>query len=139
MDKRGIFWGYCIQVVYGARERSKKKNIPFSIDAYYLDQLLVDQGWRCAVSGIPLVVPRGTGKTGRKKPFGPSLDRIVPSLGYVPGNLRIVNNIVNTAMSDWGLDTLLTLVEEMSQPRTERDQNIKRQRRFKNRRKEQIP
>ena len=62
-----------------------------------LDQMLVDQQYRCAVSGIALEAPSGT-----IGPFGPSIDRIIPALGYVPGNIRIVCVMVNFAMNRWG-------------------------------------
>ena len=102
---RGAFWGYCRRAVNGARMRSKAKGIPFDLDIYAIDCLLVDQGWRCAITGIPLVAPNGS-----QEPYGPSLDRIVPKLGYVPGNVRIVCNIANTAMNSWGLDAHMKMV-----------------------------
>jgi hypothetical protein len=43
--------------------------------------------------------------------MGPSLDRIIPNLGYVPGNLRIVSNFVNIAMNEWGEEALKAFVE----------------------------
>lgn len=111
---REKLWNYCIRASYGARERSKKKGIPFAIDPHFLDQMLVDQKWRCAVSGAKLKPPSGDHKKHYKDQFGPSLDRIVPSVGYVPGNVRIVCNIVNVAMNEWGLENLLALVDFMA-------------------------
>ena len=112
---RATFWKYCVSTACGARDRAEKGNFPCTIDAYFIDQLLVDQEWRCAISGMPLEVPRSTGKRGKRNPFGPSLDRIVPELGYVPGNLRVVNNLVNTAMQDWGVEALQKVLDAMRQ------------------------
>lgn len=112
---RAEFWGYCKQTAYNAKNRSALKGFPYAIDAHVIDRLLVDQGWCCAVSGVPLNVP-GEREKYCKDPFGPSLDRIVPSLGYVPGNVRVVSNIVNGAMNEWGVDALMTLVRAMRPP-----------------------
>ncbi|HXI41515.1 MAG TPA: hypothetical protein VNH83_16145, partial [Bryobacteraceae bacterium] len=111
-EERQAFWRYCVQTKNAARERSRTKNVPCNIDDHLIDRLLVDQNWRCAVSGIPLKAPRGYRDGYRKDPFGPSLDRIVPALGYVDGNVRVVCNIVNSAMR-WGLESLLELLNAM--------------------------
>jgi hypothetical protein len=113
-EERQAFWRYCVQTKNAARERSRTKSVPCNIDDHLIDRLLVDQNWRCAVSGIPLKAPRGYREGYRKDPFGPSLDRIVPALGYVDGNLRIVCNIVNSAMNEWGLESLLELLNAMA-------------------------
>lgn len=103
---RGDFWLYCMRTAGASRARSIKKKVPHTIDAYAIDELLVDQRWRCAVSGVQLNPPK-TATDFRIDPLGPSLDRIIPHLGYVPGNLRVVSNIVNIAMNEWGLEKLM--------------------------------
>lgn len=119
--KRNEFWRYCILGSQRIRAYCVAKKIPFAIDKYFIDQLFHDQKFRCAVSGIPFEKPRsGKGKNPRH-PFGPSLDRIKPDLGYVPGNLRLVCLIVNLAMANWGEKYLHELVLAMS---TERFKNV---------------
>jgi hypothetical protein len=59
------------------------------------------------------MAPRGERGKYRKDPFGPSLDRITPALGYVDGNLRVVCNIVNSAMNEWGTEALRELIAAM--------------------------
>ena|SRR5882672_5124495 len=103
---RSLFWAYCIRTANAARHRAKQKKIPFSIDAYFIDQLLIDQDYCCAISSLPLKPP-----VGGLSAFGPSLDRIVPSLGYVPGNVRIVNYLINSAMADWGEENFLLVAK----------------------------
>jgi hypothetical protein len=49
---------------------------------------------------------------GERGPFGPSLDRIVPKLGYVTGNIRVVCNLANLAMHKWGEDPLREFVNK---------------------------
>jgi hypothetical protein len=111
-NDRDAFWAYCKQTAGAARARSLAKGVPCTVGAYFIDSLLVDQKWRCAVSGVELSTPREAEKY-RKDPFGPSLDRIIPDLGYVPGNVRVVANIVNSAMNEWGLDSLVKLLDAM--------------------------
>ena len=72
-----------------------------------VDRLLVDQKYRCAVTGIELVAPINT-----TQPFGPSLDRIIPALGYVVGNVRVTCLIVNLAMNKWGEVALRKLLRK---------------------------
>lgn len=110
---RSAFWKYCERTELAALARSKIKGIPCNVDAHFIDRMLVDQCWRCAVSGILLKAPKGERGKYRKDPFGPSLDRIIPALGYVEGNLRVVCNIVNSAMNEWGLSSLQTLLDAM--------------------------
>src|ERR1051325_9528789 len=63
-----------------ARSRAKKLGVPFGLTK---DDIVVPE--TCPVLGIPLF--RGT------KPFhdnSPSMDRFVPALGYVAGNVAII-------------------------------------------------
>ncbi len=110
--KDGAFWAYCKRAASAAQQRSKVRGWPCTIDGYFIDQLMVDQDWRCAVSGVLLEPPPGIGK-GKRSAFAPSIDRIVPSLGYVPGNVRVVAWIVNAAMNEWGQEALMQLIDAM--------------------------
>lgn len=110
---RTEFWRYCVITEQAARQRSIKIGIPCTVDRYYIDGLLVDQKWRCAVSGLVLHPPRSSDEFARN-PFSPSLDRITPALGYVAGNVRIVCTMVNLAMNEWGLENLNILVRAMA-------------------------
>lgn len=117
VDGRGDFWSYCQRAAGAARARAIAKNVPFEIDAHVIDRLLVDQKWRCAVSGLILHAPTARMAKGYAvDPFAPSLDRIVPAVGYIPGNLRVVCNIVNAALNDWGIDNLMILIRALREP-----------------------
>jgi hypothetical protein len=110
---RGKLWRYCKSAFGMSKHRAKKLGVPHQIDAAYIDNLLIEQNYKCAVSGIVLEV--SSDRFGG--PFGPSLDRIEPALGYVPDNLRVVCQIVNVAMNSWGRDALERLVSAMSKNR----------------------
>lgn len=106
---RQQFWKYCVYAASGAATRAVKKGVPCSIGPHDIDRLLVDQGWCCAVTGMPLEPP-----TANAGPFGPSLDRKVPALGYIPGNVRIVCNLINFAMNKWGEEPLQRFVRRLA-------------------------
>lgn len=69
-----------------ARRRAAKRGLPFSLR---FEDLVVPV--RCSVLGIRL-------EKGTRKRHGnsPSLDRIVPSRGYVPGNVAVISLRANT-------------------------------------------
>jgi hypothetical protein len=53
------------------------------------------------VLGVPLVA--GSRKS---KEYAPSLDRVVPSLGYVRGNVRVISYRANTLRRDASIEEL---------------------------------
>lgn len=71
-------------LVARAKDRAIARNLPFTITR---NDVVVPT--ICPVLGIPL-------KTGQKRAAtSPSLDRIQPRLGYVPGNIRVVSDRAN--------------------------------------------
>jgi len=89
------------------RNNSKKRGRPFTIAADQVFAMLVAQEYRCAVSGVPMEPVSGSGK---RNPWGMSIDRIDGSKGYEPGNIRLVCAMVNYAMNEWGSGPFLTLI-----------------------------
>jgi len=80
-----------------ARRRAKAKGIPFSLT---LEDIHVPR--YCPALGIELRVNEGI-----VGPDSPSLDRIIPSLGYVPGNVIVVSHLANTIKSYATVEQLL--------------------------------
>jgi hypothetical protein len=75
--------GYRRRMVMEAKKRAKKRGLPFSITVE--DVPIPD---RCPVLDIPLVPwEPGKGRTGSS----PSIDRIIPELGYVRGNVAVIS------------------------------------------------
>lgn len=99
---------YCRGALPRAKHRATQKKVPFNLTAFDFRAIMVDQGFRCAVSNIEFPLDRVFEK--EMKAFRPSIDRIRPELGYVPGNIRLVCEIVNTAMNVWGEHALIVLV-----------------------------
>lgn len=84
-----------------AKERARRLNIPYELQPGDITLPTV-----CPVLGIPLVVG------GRRSPQSPSLDRIKPHLGYVPGNVRVVSNQANCLKGDKDLAELDRLARQ---------------------------
>lgn len=96
--------------VAAAKMRAKKSGVPFAITTAYVYDLWVQQSGLCAVSGLPMVCDGGSeNTTSNAMPFRPSIDRIRPQDGYVPGNIRLTATIVNMALGDWGLKPFLRM------------------------------
>lgn len=57
-----------------------------------IGELIEKSGQRCALSGLPF-------RNGGLNPYSPSLDRIKPELGYVPGNVRVILHGLNSLKS----------------------------------------
>lgn len=69
------------------KSRAKANGVPFTLT---LDDLHIPEF--CPVLGVPLKV--GTGDN------APSLDRLKPELGYVPGNVIVVSHKANRLRSN---------------------------------------
>lgn len=82
-------------LVERARSRALKANLPFNLRRQSIVIPL-----SCPVLGIPLKL----GST--RSANSPSLDRIVPSLGYVEGNVRVISDRANRLKSDLSISEL---------------------------------
>jgi hypothetical protein len=74
-----------------ARFRANRKNLPCSITKEYLIEK-----WTGLCPATGKVLEPG----GRVTPTSPSVDRIVPALGYVPGNIAIISVAANRIKSE---------------------------------------
>lgn len=99
------------QLVILARRRAKVQKVPFDIDTSFMKEMWVNQSGRCALSGREFSLEYE--KEGRAHQNGPSIDKIKPELGYVKGNVRLVTYQVNTALSNFGDEELIKLVEDI--------------------------
>lgn len=78
------------RMLNAARQRAREQGFPFSIT---LDDIVVPEV--CPYIGLPLI--RGFGCQTRQSP---SLDKIIPQLGYVPGNVQVVSMLANSMKRD---------------------------------------
>lgn len=80
-------------MVLRAKERAKKKGLPFNITE---EDLVIPD--RCPVLGMTL--DYGFKNTGKLMPNSPSLDRRIPELGYVKGNVQVISAKANWIKSN---------------------------------------
>ncbi len=73
-----------------AKGRAKRAGLPFSISIGD-----IEIPGDCPVLGIPIVLAAG-----KMNDNMPSIDRIVPEIGYVPGNIRVISWRANRLKSD---------------------------------------
>lgn len=86
--------GHVVKYLSKAKYRTKNNNIPFDLDLDYLLSIATDI---CPVFGTPFHWGRNKGERNRHTP---SLDRIIPELGYVKGNVAFISTWANTIKSD---------------------------------------
>lgn len=73
------------------RRSADKRGISLEVDQAFLSELFKTQGGRCALSGVPLQLPRDESGGGTTA----SLDRIDSGLGYTPINVQWVHKEIN--------------------------------------------
>lgn len=88
---------------HNAKRRAKEFGLVFE-----LDWKLLKTPDKCPVLGIPLC--RGT-KTSSE--FSPSLDRLVPELGYTQDNVRIISSKANRIKSNSTVSDLEKIIHYM--------------------------
>ena len=81
-------------MLFNARYRARHKGLPFAITTA---DIIIPE--RCPVLGIPIMPAFGGTKRGGKD-GSPSLDRIIPELGYVPGNIMVISHRANSLKRD---------------------------------------
>lgn len=99
-------------LVSHTKSKAKRLGIPFSLDESRIRDV-IEAGF-CQVTGIPFskrpVGSEDGQKTGRNRdPWAPSLDRIVPELGYTDKNTRVVVWMYNMAKCSYSDADVLTM------------------------------
>lgn len=87
------------------KSRAKTNGVAFNLEP---SDIVIPE--RCPVLGIPIVQNHG-----RRGYFqdSPSLDRIVPSLGYTKGNVRVISQRANQLKSDANLEEMRLVLSDM--------------------------
>ena len=92
------------------KNTAKRRGIEFSVTIEGLERLFTEQGEKCALSGLPLAFPIGTGYGGSlTDENSPSLDRKDSNLGYIPGNVQWVHKCVNIMKNSFTQDQFIGL------------------------------
>jgi len=87
------------------KQRALKKGLPFDLDADYLQSIYTGV---CPVFGVELQRRHARDDNSA---LSPTVDRIVPELGYVKGNVIIVSRRANNIKSDATVYEILQVAE----------------------------
>jgi hypothetical protein len=99
---------YSKQLLDGARNRSKKLNIPIEIDRDWVEARL--RAGKCSITGLPFVLETP------RHPHTPSIDQMIAGEGYTLANAQVVVWIYNAAKQTWGHETVLEFAQSLSRP-----------------------
>ena len=90
---------------HSAKERAKKKGLPFDIE---VSDIIIPAF--CPLLCIPL---KRANKVADDN--SPTLDRLLPHLGYVKGNVLVISNKANRIKSNASVDDLMMVAENLHQ------------------------
>lgn len=85
-----------VYMLRAARSRARLQGVPFALTP---EDITIPE--RCPVLGIPMAPSEGRARAG-----SPSLDKIIPALGYVPGNVAVISHRANQIKNNATLDEL---------------------------------
>lgn len=94
---------------WSARKRAETIGIPFEIDRAWIERQFQNQNGRCAYTGYEFDLSPWKDGGGLQNPYGPSLDRYDPKLGYTESNTRLVLWGVNLMKGRHSFDYFATL------------------------------
>lgn len=94
-----------------AKHRALVQGIKFNIDTEFLINIWERQNGCCAISGRVFDLSRPDKHACKQN--APSLDKINPEEGYVKGNVRFVCYQVNTALNEYGEESLIALCKDI--------------------------
>jgi hypothetical protein len=89
--------GYLKNSLSSSKKRSKNKSLAFNLDIEYLESIALD---KCPVFGIDLIYQSSRRGKGFPNKHTASLDRVIPELGYVKGNVVYISHWANIIKSN---------------------------------------
>lgn len=85
---------------------AQQRELQWSISLDFLDNLIEQQNWRCAVSGLPIDAASRHGDC--------SVDRIDSKLPYTITNVHLVTKMVNMSKQTFGLSEFVAMCRSVS-------------------------
>lgn len=102
---KGIGKTYWSSLVRGAKGEKGRKPIAFSLTLEYIGDLLEEQDYLCALSGLKISCLDKTA----------SLDRVDSSAGYIEGNVQWLHKDVNMMKRHYSQDYFLFLCDKIAE------------------------
>lgn len=91
-----------------ARRRAIKNGVPFTITVQDIEKVWPADN-RCPIFGLAFKVNKKRGPS----PDSATLDRVLPELGYVPGNIAIISHKANYIKSDASINEVRRVADWM--------------------------
>ena len=110
--------GHLVNFLGHARGRAKVQNLPCNLTLEYLESIASDE---CPVFNTPFV----WGQSNGKHPYRPSLDRVVPDLGYIKGNVVFISFKANAIKQNVTEKELYAVADWLHDKRKEVLENVK--------------
>jgi len=102
-----------------SRSRAKKKKLPFNLDVKYLQSIYTKD---CPIFKQPMTWGNlGVGKN----IYSPSLDRIIPALGYVKGNVAFISDKANRIKAEFEAKDLYAVADWVHEISKGIEENVK--------------
>ena len=95
-----------IGLVNRAKRRAKSKGVPCDLTTADIRPAI--EAGICELTGIPFYTGQGPRRWNT-----PSIDRIIPSEGYVRGNVRVVLWCANAMLGEWGIVKVLEIADAL--------------------------
>lgn len=93
-----------------------KRKIEFDITLQYAWELLIEQNFKCNISGLPISLTKKTKNTNPDYAnFNASLDRIDNNKGYIVGNVQWVHKDINKMKWKHEQEYFITLCKSVAQ------------------------
>jgi hypothetical protein len=91
-----------------AERRARAKNIPFTLTREWADK---HYKGKCELTGLEFTTHGRL--TGKVSPFAPSIDQIVPGVGYTPANAHFVLWAINRFKGDMPIMTMMVIARAL--------------------------
>ena len=105
---RGVPLSVYKAVYRRARANAVTRSLEFLLTEREFDEIVRRAAGACELTRIPFSLDNDS--LSKRRPFGPSLDRINCGLPYTKSNCRLIAVCVNAALSDWGEAVFRTMV-----------------------------
>ena len=83
---------HIVRALQGARYRAKRDNVAYNLNKEYLLSIAPDE---CPIFHTPFIWGSSGMGVGKTKHEAPTLDRIIPELGYIEGNVAFISHRAN--------------------------------------------
>lgn len=102
LDKRNRKNNPAKYLLKAAKKRAKEKNLPLDISE---EDIIIPEV--CPVLSIPIII----GNSLEDRETSPSLDKVIPELGYVKGNVKVISFRANSLKRDGHIEDFENIIK----------------------------